>query len=384
MLQPAINDTSNIIIDSEIDYLYEAYSLLVRLGSGTRYADTHKELLQKYPGSLISASHKFTVLEDIESDVLKFLSKEKEYQKTLDYYFQANSDNSECIAELALLYIDFDAFHPTTIDELSNHLFQLDRSAYQLTFGKILQGYNNSVKDDSEYLPMDDPMEIIRYAMQLDVSDTEKLKMVEIFSNPKPHQEKILSLMKEIIHILQKHSSSLKKLVNEFACYWSQKTSSITPSALIQESLGIHFAENELGTIIHPQIINLNHLRIHADVGDDSLDEYKVGILFDDNFLLKTAGENTSDNYQDYALRNLKTLSDKSKFDILCFIKDKPAYGSERAKQLGLTTATISHHMSALLSAGLVKMEKENNRIYYSSNQENIEKLLTYCKEKLI
>lgn len=384
MIQPIINNMNNTIIDSKIDYINEAYSLLVRLGCGARYAATHKELKQKYPNSLKNAPHKFAILEAIENDTLKLLAKEKAYQETLDYYFKANPDNSECIAELALLYVDFDSFCPNSLNELSNHLFQMERKEFERDFGVILQGYNSIVKDTTEYVNLTDSMDIIRHTMSLDLPNSEKWKIIEIFTDPKPHQEKLLALLDATIQIFQNHKTELEDLVAEFTAYWSNKLIETSPSSIMKDSLGIVISECDLGTVIHPLIIHMNQLRAHADDEEECYDEYKIGILFDDDFLLKTAGENSSDNYQDYALRNLKTLSDKSKFDILCYIKNKKAYGSELAKQLDLTTATISHHMSALLSAGLVKMEKENNRIYYSSNQENIEKLLNYCKEKLI
>ena len=46
--------------------------------------------------------------------------------------------------------------------------------------------------------------------------------------------------------------------------------------------------------------------------------------------------------------------------------------------------ATISHHMSALLGAGLVKIEKENTRIYYSADKEAIAGLLEFCEKTLL
>lgn len=66
----------------------------------------------------------------------------------------------------------------------------------------------------------------------------------------------------------------------------------------------------------------------------------------------------------------LKVLSDKSKFKILSFLKDKRSYGAEIAKQLNLSTPTISYPMQALLNAGFVGFEKENNRLYYHVDKE--------------
>ena len=80
----------------------------------------------------------------------------------------------------------------------------------------------------------------------------------------------------------------------------------------------------------------------------------------------------------------LKLLADKSKFEILSYIRDKEAYGSELAQRLGLTTATISHHMSALLNANLAEMKRMDKRIYYTSNQKALEEALEYIKAQLL
>ena len=40
--------------------------------------------------------------------------------------------------------------------------------------------------------------------------------------------------------------------------------------------------------------------------------------------------------------------------------------------------------MGALLKAGLVRMEKEDTKVYYSGNTEAIEEVLDYCRRILV
>lgn len=63
---------------------------------------------------------------------------------------------------------------------------------------------------------------------------------------------------------------------------------------------------------------------------------------------------------------------------------EKRTISGELAKQFELTPATISHLMSALLGAGLVKIEKENTRIYYFADKETIAGLLEFCEKTLL
>lgn len=62
----------------------------------------------------------------------------------------------------------------------------------------------------------------------------------------------------------------------------------------------------------------------------------------------------------------------------------KQAYGAEIAKEMNLTTGTTSHHMNNMVGQGLVKMDKEESRVYYSMNRENIADILDACKRMLI
>lgn len=65
------------------------------------------------------------------------------------------------------------------------------------------------------------------------------------------------------------------------------------------------------------------------------------------------------------------------------YTSEKNAYGAELAEMLGLTTATVSHHTSELHIAGLLNVEKQGNKIYYSKNQKTIDNLLEYMQKRL-
>ncbi|MGL4738448.1 MAG: ArsR/SmtB family transcription factor [Cellulosilyticaceae bacterium] len=62
----------------------------------------------------------------------------------------------------------------------------------------------------------------------------------------------------------------------------------------------------------------------------------------------------------------LKALADPTKLQILKLIKDERLYASQLAEKLGLTNATVSHHMNVLLQLEILKCEKEQNKFYYA------------------
>jgi DNA-binding transcriptional ArsR family regulator len=80
----------------------------------------------------------------------------------------------------------------------------------------------------------------------------------------------------------------------------------------------------------------------------------------------------------------LKALSDSSKLEIISSLKISPKYNLEIAQQLGLTPATMSHHMSVLLSCGFVGVEKMDGKVYYHLVEENMISMLEELKQALL
>ncbi len=70
-----------------------------------------------------------------------------------------------------------------------------------------------------------------------------------------------------------------------------------------------------------------------------------------------------------------RALSDLTRIRILGLLAARSMYGQELAQALEVAAPTISHHMEPLLSAGLVKVRRENNYHYYELDSESIQQL---------
>ena len=80
----------------------------------------------------------------------------------------------------------------------------------------------------------------------------------------------------------------------------------------------------------------------------------------------------------------IKLLGDRTRFDILCFLRDHTAYGQELSDRFGLARNTIHHHMSKLSNAGLVTCTVDGNRVYYALDRAAVDRLLLQQRKLLL
>ncbi len=369
----------------KVDYLAEAMRLLEHIGNGKTYEESKKELVRKYNVNTAAFEEKFLVLLDVEKDAVKSLRGNEELVKE---YFGTPEESDGCsnLATMALLWDSNSPEMYESLDALKEELDALSEEEYCKRYSEELLSYTSEILDDCGQSTFDNPMDVIRLLMDMDIAEKEKWRLQTIFLKQQPHREEIFSLLETVITVLHKYSEQLDKLVADFVVYWERELEGRNIAEYISERIGFALEENPLGFGMRPSIFEPNTIALFAKVEDDGLFStpylYTVGVLFDDDFRISLTGENVKEK-QEYNLKVLKMLSDSSKFEILSYIKDKSAYGSQLANHLGLTTATISHHMSALLSVGLVTMETKESRVYYTGNPKAIAEVLEYCKQVL-
>ena len=80
----------------------------------------------------------------------------------------------------------------------------------------------------------------------------------------------------------------------------------------------------------------------------------------------------------------MRLIVEKTKFEILRAICEKPLYGGEIAARLGITSATVSHHIADLTSCGLISVAPEGARVYYSANKEKLAALIEAFKQNFV
>lgn len=373
----------NVIVTDNLDYAIESMNLLIHVASQESYGQN----LRKYEKKGQNISEKFRkkneILIQLESDMTKAL---KNHMEDLNYYFGKKYQEGLNIGQITVLwngyFVNEDIDFTTWIKEIEN----LSEREYCKKFSEQLSEYESIVLDEIDESEIKkDSLGVIKQIMDMNASDEEKWRLQNVFLYPEKHKKKVLELMELAYTVLKKHETDLTYIKDNFVEYWTGKLKNINLLEYMKKEIGLELDNNPDGAILRPSICAPNSLNLFANGKDETTNKayiIRIGVLFDDTYQLSR--KVTTKEYSEQALKNLKILSDRSKFEILSSIKNKRAYSSELAKQLNLTTATISHHMSALLSAGLVRIEKEETKIFYRANTSEIEKLLEYCRETLV
>lgn len=370
-----------IIVD-KADLVRESVGLLVHLGTKKDFEQLQKELTKKFKLSHDLYRKKFELLKQIEKDAkAEFKNDEGE----LEYYFgKENSDGSN-IGEVAILWTDILYRNHKSLKEYREQLDKLSEKEYCEKFGNALACYNSILQSGEDFQSYTEPIQVIRILMQMEIPDETKWKLQQIFLNKEEHWNRIFALLKKAEKVLLPYEEEMNELAKIFAACYQKILNDVTIKELVKNAIDVTLDDNEQGTVVIPSFLLPNYFSIMAD-GKEKIDTpyyLTVGILFDDKFSISMTSLKEKEEGSEYMAKVLKLLSDRSKLEILSYIKNKKAYGSELAKQLNLTNATVSHHMSGLVNAGLVIMEKEDTKIYYRTNIEEISEVLNSCLKYL-
>lgn len=200
-----------------------------------------------------------------------------------------------------------------------------------------------------------------------------KWEAVKIFSRQEAYYNEVAAILAEVMGLLRsKYAREISELTLSFYNYWSNCQENIDIVETIRDR--ISWKLSDAGQLLVPLIFSPFYVSIAVNEAETGRkDIIRIGIMLDKRFELLYNRSMSKEDIVDIG----KLLSDKSKVDILELVSQRPCYGKELANALGLSTATISYHVNALLKAGCLKAEVISNKVYYSID---IEKLSAYME----
>lgn len=359
----------------EIDYYKESIELLFRIANKNSYQNLKVDMLKR---TETREHEKISRQLDKLSIIEEYIRKNTDITHSdIQFFFKRFVFDDLCIAKI--LY-----------QSMRHTIFQSDTKAVK---NYIKQSFENIKNDNSLELTLCSyEISLSRYENNKTASITERIdnlecdaaqkwQILDLIDSSEKYLDKLFSLLDFTIQKMKKYEEILNELKEDATNYWKEYFTNNEFMKLIHIFYNIkEDSYPDKDSYICVSLMNCDRVIFHGN--DENAGDYHIldiGLTFDCEF---RATKNSLTNQQ--LCNGLKLLSDPSKFEILCFIKDKKAYGQEIAAELNLSTATISHHMNTLIVLGLIDIEKVENRTYYQMNKEAVNNLLEETKNILI
>ncbi|SFO32241.1 DNA-binding transcriptional regulator, ArsR family [Pseudobutyrivibrio sp. UC1225] len=371
----------------ELQYVSESVTLLNMAAHQEQYiTDYMYQLAARYGMTPDDRAKKVVdLLQEIEDVARAEFSKD---MQTLRFYCEMEEDIGKADSFANILLLAGKTYNnDRSVAEHETYLNELSDQEYNAAFYDLVKAYGATTVDDGDddKNTVTDVMDII---FQMEISDSRKLCLQQLFLHRKEHIKKLIALMLRAEKILKKYEKKLMVFGNELVDYVEGELQGRSLSDFILKEF---YGNMSIPTDNRDCEIYLSYLKsaymgfyLKGDEIESAEHVAVVGVIFSKGMSFRNLLEQRAQLSEDKVMTMLKLLADKSKLQILTATVDEPAYGSQLASMLGLTTATISHHTSALLEQDLLTLDKVDTKIYYRANPVMIRALIQYLQETLL
>lgn len=377
--------SSKITVTGNVYWPREAYEFITNQVTKKSAGDFLKSQLLKYQLQAEDWEELYQYLKTIEGEFDSWLGEEE--KRVLDKYFSVHYDEVGYTGDMVLFFDELNTNE--TMIEFKNRMANLTQEEIDTGFAERLLGMGNGMggvedeDEDTKKAPIT-PLIIMQYIEDLTLEDQEKWKIQEIYLHFREHSEKVIQLLESVYQLMIRDAIKIEKFQNEFQDYWTKKMKTESIYEILRRDLQLDIDENPKGVVIYPSLIQLSTIKV-AENGEKGQERsrtfFGLGILFGKDYSFSREVKESNKEQDLFVI--LKLLSDKSKFEILQFAVDDWRYGSEIAKSMKLTSATISYHMNTLLQARLVEIKKEEKKVFFRQNKAYLSEMLVFC-EKLL
>lgn len=217
---------------------------------------------------------------------------------------------------------------------------------------------------------------LISKLKEFDLPDRNQLLLINFYNDGEKIFQELMEEVNQVARVIESKYDIIKDDIEKFIEKLKQMPD-ITNQ--INNLLGGSLLLND-DYSLHIMIFSYNQMTINNY--DNAGYHVYLGYL-----LFKMMELKETNVYEEKRLLNmLKAISDPTRFKILKLLKEKNMYNQEIAKEIGLTTATLAHHLDILLNEGIIGVEisqEDKRRIYYSLRPKAL-KIITSTLERIL
>lgn len=289
--------------------------------------------------------------------------------------------------EVLALFLNLDGFTRNTIGSASRAFFLLYGflESYDGDFAQLVrrsQAMTPAQRAHHIALALDmaeecdpertDPGDFMRMVLSLAIPDTGKVAIMETYQNFPGLMVQLQGVMTPLLSAIEHQQTQLQQLCDLLF----EKLEALGCEAYLAGTSSFTPADNVRYTL-RPFVFGLDtDLTTDREAGQVSM---YCGILRQELLTMLSSLRSSRDSVFDA----FRLLGDKTRFELVCYLSHRSAYGQELSQRFDLSRNTIHHHMSKLSQCGLVRCTADGNRVYYTLNRPRIRALLAFQEELL-
>jgi DNA-binding transcriptional ArsR family regulator/uncharacterized protein YktA (UPF0223 family) len=248
---------------------------------------------------------------------------------------------------------------------------------YELSNTSQLEKYEiGSAEEQALYEKLSNPNYDIKELLDVitcsSFTDGEKMKLIRFFQEIDRYYETIKKALLQIEAVCKQNYDIVKKRFEEKVQELDTgKGKSYFKDLFDNANLKIEDYRKEENIYVEVSIIAYGSISVRFHSWKRLRLRIFTGLLFSELDKL----ENKSKRRDQMAQRQLKAISDPTRYKIIRQLSLRPHYVQELADRLKLTAATLSHHLDHLLQVRLVGVIIEGRRSYYNLNADELTEL---------
>ncbi len=207
---------------------------------------------------------------------------------------------------------------------------------------------------------------VVTQIMKLDYDNTHKVRLIELFQKENEVFGALATQLWPLANEIKRRSQTLTQEIQE-------RFESPDLLSRLDQSITRHITfsvEQNTKVSITPILFRAETIAIMSDslVPDDNA---QIQVLLGLYALERADQKREAEQSMERISTASKMLADPTRLKVIGLLRQRPMYLKELADTIGLSSATMSHHVQQLINAGLILVEAtdlsgQNRRIYYS------------------
>lgn len=302
----------------------------------------------------------FDLLTEIEKHVKNHLHLNKE---RVDYLFKEHGKSFSTLASASILWNY--RLRYETVEEYHKRFTNYSDRERILRIAEAIDDEAASAYDTDKPSTIE---ELIVFISENGYDSAAGFEMLKLCNHHEAYFTETNEMLEQVMKLLNDCNEQIAAIELMFFEYWTKVNQTDGILDIMTKRMNVSWKLSTTGIVVIPVLFNPLSASLSIDPESNGEDVIHIGAGIEKDFLMEDASLSKED-----IISAAKVFADKSKVDILEFIKDKPAYGKEIADHLKLTTATISYHMNALITSSFVKTSITSGKVYYQLDREKIE-----------